>query len=276
MPNPCTWQFNFKFSLQNDMYVQDNIEVLQKTGVDFAMLEKNGIDPFDFGAQLIPSGLVLSRDVTWLTFGGGYDFSYLMKIMLSKPFPDNEDHWTRLLQLYFPSFYDSKYIIKNFGRLHENQLNPQASTMLANMRPTGLHPQEAADLLQIKRSPAHQSVGSDSLMTGKIHFEMRRVLFDGAIDDELFRNQVFGIRDTEPPATNSAYASTSFQTQEEGLEASTQTMHPNGNTPGTPLTGQAGISAIPAPNPQNVGNGMGALTPGGGGGVFGGFEFSRP
>src|SRR5262249_8008979 len=107
-PAPCTWQFNFRFSLETDMYAQESTSMLAKAGIDFAMHERNGIDPHDFGALLITSGLVLLDDVHWISFHSGYDFGYLMKLMLCKPLPDDEHEFHHLLNIFFPSLYDIK------------------------------------------------------------------------------------------------------------------------------------------------------------------------
>jgi CCR4-NOT transcription complex subunit 7/8 len=32
----CTWQFNFKFDLSQDMYAEDSVELLQNSGIQFA------------------------------------------------------------------------------------------------------------------------------------------------------------------------------------------------------------------------------------------------
>jgi len=34
-PTVCTWQFNFKFNLNEDMYAQDSIDLLIRSGIDF-------------------------------------------------------------------------------------------------------------------------------------------------------------------------------------------------------------------------------------------------
>ncbi|KAG5459715.1 MAG: ribonuclease H-like domain-containing protein, partial [Olpidium bornovanus] len=57
-PGVCTWQFNFKFSIQDDMYAQDSIDLLTKSGIDFQKHEDYGIDVRDFGELLMMSGLV--------------------------------------------------------------------------------------------------------------------------------------------------------------------------------------------------------------------------
>ncbi|KAI3637444.1 hypothetical protein MIR68_004093 [Amoeboaphelidium protococcarum] len=42
-PTVCTWQFNFKFNLAEDMYANDSIELLQKSGIDFQKFSVDGI-----------------------------------------------------------------------------------------------------------------------------------------------------------------------------------------------------------------------------------------
>ncbi|KAJ3271420.1 CCR4-NOT transcription complex subunit 7, partial [Blyttiomyces sp. JEL0837] len=64
-PGPCTWQFNFKFNLSDDMYAQDSIDLLTKSGIDFKKHEEFGIDVEHFGELLISSGFVLLDDVKW-------------------------------------------------------------------------------------------------------------------------------------------------------------------------------------------------------------------
>jgi CCR4-NOT transcription complex subunit 7/8 len=39
-----TWQFNFKFNLQEDMYAQDSIDLLTRSGIEFRNHEEHGIE----------------------------------------------------------------------------------------------------------------------------------------------------------------------------------------------------------------------------------------
>ncbi len=65
----CVWQFNFRgFRLADDVYAQDSIELLQKSGIDFQQHEQRGIDVFRFGELLMTSGIVLNDDCYWITF----------------------------------------------------------------------------------------------------------------------------------------------------------------------------------------------------------------
>ncbi len=143
----CVWQFNFKeFSLSDDMYAGDSIELLKESGIDFAQIESRGIDVRRFGEQLTVSGVVLNEDVKWITFHAGYDFGYLLKVCTAAPLPADEAEFFHLLRLFFPTLYDIKYLMKFCNNLHGG-LNKLAETL---------------DVERI--GPQHQA-GSDSLLT---------------------------------------------------------------------------------------------------------------
>ncbi|KAI9304139.1 ribonuclease H-like domain-containing protein [Cunninghamella echinulata] len=165
--NICTWQFNFKFSLEDDMYAQDSIELLTKSGIDFKKHEEYGIDVEHFGELLISSGFVLLDGVKWISFHSGYDFGYLLKVLTCSAMPADETEFFDLLRTYFPCVYDIKYLMKSCKNLKG-----------------GL--QDIADDLQVARiGPQHQA-GSDSLLTCTTFFKMRQVFFEDKIDDQKY------------------------------------------------------------------------------------------
>lgn len=57
-----------KGTFSKDMYAQNSIELLTKSGIDFKKHEEYGIDVQDFGELLISSGLVLSNEIKWISF----------------------------------------------------------------------------------------------------------------------------------------------------------------------------------------------------------------
>ncbi|KAJ3152365.1 CCR4-NOT transcription complex subunit 7 [Geranomyces michiganensis] len=178
-PGVCTWQFNFTFNLTDDMYAQDSIDLLTKSGIDFKKHEEFGIDVDVFGELLISSGFVLLDDVKWVSFHSGYDFSYLLKLLTCLPLPPNEADFFDILRLYFPCIYDIKYLMKSCKNLKG-----------------GL--QDVADDLQITRvGPQHQA-GSDSLLTSKVFFKMRQTFFEDNLDDEKFRGYLYGLSSISP------------------------------------------------------------------------------
>ncbi|KAF7558701.1 hypothetical protein G7046_g5455 [Stylonectria norvegica] len=248
-PLPCSWQFNFKFSLKDDMYNEKSIESLQQAGIDFNLLERDGIDPHDFASLLIPSAPHLHASAQRQV-----DFDYKMK-------------------LYFPSTYDVKHLMKHAIRLHNSGLltpsDPSSTEILQKFEhKSGL--ENIAETLKIKRVGSAHQAGSDSLLTGKVFFQMRDKIFNGEIPDEHV-GKVWGLG---IPDTGLLVASMMNQQAAGNDSASAQANGQNG-TPSTPNTTNAGLVTTPAAQSHNT-NGIansGPMTPGGGGGVFGSFAF---
>eukprot|EP00126_Sphaerothecum_destruens_P000314 Sdes_comp10370_c0_seq1m2023 len=173
----CTWQFNFKFNLIEDMYAQDSIELLSRSGIKFEKHQQEGIDVNVFAELLFTSGLILSDDVKWISFHSGYDFGYLLKLLTGAVLPFEEPQFFELLRTYFTSVYDIKYLMKSCRNLKG-----------------GL--QDVADELEVSRiGPQHQA-GSDSLLTAITFFRMRKVFFDDKLEDEKYMGHLYGLGTT--------------------------------------------------------------------------------
>lgn len=260
-PFPYSWQFNFKFSLKDDMYNEKSIESLQQAGIDFNLLERDGIDPHQFASLLIPSGLVCFDNVRWISFHGGYDFGYLTKLLICTPLPNDEVDFDHKMKLYFPMTYDVKHLMKFAIKLHNNGMltptDPGTTEILQKFEhKSGL--ENIAETLKVKRIGSAHQAGSDSLLTGKVFFQMRDRIFNGEIpDDHLGKVWGLGIPDVGIP-----------------MSMMGQGGDQNGNTPSTPNTGTAHLATTPAQSHNTNGlPNMGPMTPGGGGGVFGNFAF---
>ena len=272
---PLTLQFNFKFSLKEDMYNEVAIESLKQAGVDFQRLEVEGIDPFEFGALLMSSGLVCDEDVHWISFHSAYDFGYLTKLLLRVPLPDIENDFDRFMKKFFPSIYDIKYLLKHAIRQHQtNQLTPMDEStreiLVKFEQKSGLD--NLAESLKIKRQGLAHQAGSDALLTGKVFFRLRERLFNGEISDD-HQSNLWGLTFPEQSTPQSNIHSTpqhyNHQLQENISPG--QNGYSNG-APSTPNTGNAGLASTPGHH--NNGVGMGPLTPGGAGGVFGAFQYN--
>ncbi|CAG0902191.1 unnamed protein product [Darwinula stevensoni] len=173
-PGYSTWQFNFKFNLTEDMYAEDSINLLQNSGIQFKRHQEQGIEPVEFAALLLSSGVVLMDNVVWLSFHSGYDFGYLIKILTDQNLPSEESEFFEFLRLYFPSIYDVKYLMKSCRNLKG-----------------GL--QEVAEQLDLERiGPQHQA-GSDSLLTGSAFFKMKELFFEDNIDDFKYCGHLYGL-----------------------------------------------------------------------------------
>lgn len=168
------WQFNFKFSLKDDMYAQDSIDLLTASGIDFDRLEKHGIDITYFGEILTMSGLVLNDDVKWLSFHSGYDFGYLVKALIGEELPTDESSFMDLLYIYFPCIFDIKFMMTAVEGMHG-----------------GLN--SLADTLKVERlGPMHQA-GSDSMLTASTFFSFIEKQMGGNFDENRFRGELFGL-----------------------------------------------------------------------------------
>jgi len=170
----CTWQFNFKFNLSEDMYAENSVELLTNSGIQFGRHEREGIDPSHFAEMLIVSGTVLIQDVRWVSFHSGYDFGYLLRLLIGDQLPSTEEEFFESLNIYFPKIYDIKYLMKSCKNLRG-----------------GL--QEVANTLEVKRiGPQHQA-GSDSLLTGRAFFAMVNTYFEDELDDRKYLGHLFGL-----------------------------------------------------------------------------------
>jgi len=177
-PEECsTWQFNFKFSVNDDMYAPESIELLQKSGFDFQRHEEIGILPNDFAELMITSGMVLVPDTKWISFHSGYDFGYFVKLLTAESLPTTEDKFFALLRTWFPTVYDLKFLMR-------------ATKVLKG----GL--QEVADDLGVVRIGSSHQAGSDSLLTASTFFKMRELYFNGQLDDAEFSGKLYGLGQT--------------------------------------------------------------------------------
>ncbi|KAJ2850894.1 CCR4-NOT core DEDD RNase subunit [Coemansia brasiliensis] len=188
-PGVCSWQFNFKFSLSSDMYAQESIDLLSKSGIDFRKNEEFGIDTFHFGELLTDSGLVLFKNVRWVSFHSGYDFGYLLKLLTCDALPEEEAGFFEVLHTFFPGIFDIKYMMRS-----------------CRMLKGGL--QDVADDLEVPRiGPQHQA-GSDSLLTAMTFFKLREKYFENCVDEPKYLGHLFGLgsqtfQSSQPVATNS-------------------------------------------------------------------------
>eukprot|EP01101_Sappina_pedata_P007999 TRINITY_DN433_c0_g1_i1.p1 TRINITY_DN433_c0_g1~~TRINITY_DN433_c0_g1_i1.p1 ORF type:complete len:304 (+),score=90.15 TRINITY_DN433_c0_g1_i1:95-1006(+) len=173
-PGTSTWQFNFHFNIHEDMFADDSIKLLNRSGINFERHRLEGIDVDSFGELLTTSGIVIDNNVKWLTFHSCYDFAYLLKMLIGRQLPEDEASYFNLLRIYFPAIYDIKFMMR-CARNHTGSLN------------------DLADMLEVRRiGPQHQA-GSDSLLTSATFFKMRSSVFKGVIDDSKYLGYIYGL-----------------------------------------------------------------------------------
>jgi len=179
-PSGDVWQFNFQFSLQDDMYSQESVDLLRNAGIDFQRHQLEGIRMCDFGELLSTSGLVVDQQVTWLTFHSGYDFGYLMRAMLLRDMPTEESQFFQFHRALFPRSFDMKMLLR--------QPAPVAAKLFGGL-------QEVADQLQVPRIGKQHQAGSDSLLTGQTFFKIKQRFFASDWDQvaALVQGHLYGL-----------------------------------------------------------------------------------
>lgn len=273
---PCTWTFNFRFSLAEDMFNEESIALLKKAGTDFDKHAAEGVDIDEFGSLLITSGFTFSRDVYWISFHSGYDFGYLMKLMWCRLLPNDEDNYRRLIKQYFPNLFDVKFMLHHARKLRDRGTvtGQVANALQAIGQKSSL--QDIADELGCTRVGMQHTAGSDAWLTGLVFWEIRKRIFDNQVPEEL-NGQMWGLTGIGPPASTAAQAAAlaaQNQAVANGLIQGSaflpqmQTHHRDGG-PSTPTTIPAGLASTPSQAYQGSG-----MTPAAGG-AFGQFQYGK-
>ncbi|KAG5716644.1 CCR4-NOT transcription complex subunit 7 [Termitomyces sp. T112] len=246
LPEECsTWQFNFKFNLNEEMYAPESIELLQKSGFDFQRHEEIGIMPNDFAELMITSGMVLSPETKWISFHSGYDFGYFVKLLTAESLPTVEDQFFDLLRIWFPTVYDVKFLMRSTKILRG-----------------GL--QELADDLGIQRIGPSNQAGSDSLLTATTFFKIRELYFNDQIDHDEYSGKLYGFGQTFTVSNGLADTSRTGATIAEREDRSS-VRETHNQTPGPPPSNGMSINpmqgSMPTSMPSSVSYGMGASGP---------------
>lgn len=169
----CIWQFNFReFNPQEDVFANDSIELLRQSGIDFKKNTEQGVNAQRFGELLMSSGIVLNDSVHWVTFHSGYDFGYLLKLLTCVNLPETQAGFFELINIYFPTLYDVKHMMKFCNSLHG-----------------GLN--KLAELLDVERVGICHQAGSDSLLTSSAFRKLKELFFNGST--EKYAGVLYGL-----------------------------------------------------------------------------------
>lgn len=262
---PCTWVFNFQFNLEEDMYAESSISLLQSAGLNFALHATQGINHEAFGALLTTSGLCYNEDVHWLSFHSGYDFGYLTKLLTNDALPMEQTAFFDLIKIFFPKLWDIKYLLRHAQRKRANGQLSEAGQQIVDRLggKSGLN--DLADELGCQRVGVAHTAGSDAWLTGSVFWALRSKVFGGGLEEEL-ADQIYGLHGVAAPASQQyreeffAAQSTPGQTNGNGLTGlggSAPNFTP-GN-PSTPTTTHAALNAQTPGQQQNIyAHGLGA------------------
>ena len=269
---PCTWVFNFRFSLEEDMYAESSIQLLRDSGVDFQRHLEYGIELEQFGSALTTSGLVFSEDVNWLSFHSGYDFGYLIKLLTDDSLPEDQTDFFEKVSVFFPKLWDIKFLLRHAQRMRsQSRLSQDAAHIIDALgSKSGLN--DLAEELGCQRIGVPHTGGSDAWLTGSVFWAMRNKIFNGNMDVQL-SDQIYGLHGVPAPASQQyreeffAAQSTPGQGQSQGQSNGVGALGPAfaSNRPSTPTNSHAALSG----STTTPGFGMG------GGGGFGNFSYAK-
>lgn len=262
---PCTWTFNFKFSLHDDMSSEASIDMLKKAGVDFEKCAVMGIDPKAFGARLIDSGLVLQDNVTWLSFHSGYDFGYLVKLMYPALMPKDDEEYLEFVKIWFRKIYDIKYLLRYTQQRARNGTTHQQAVDIVTALGQRSGLQDLADELGCPREGQQHTAGSDAWLTGAVYWAMRSKIFNNEVPDELV-NKIWGLSGVGPPAlaaSQAAMQQTPGQSEASQFHTNMTPTTFKSDNPSTPQNSHTGLASTPGQH-----QGYGGSSTGLGGGAF--------
>ena len=268
---PCTWTFNFKFSPEEDMYNEESLQLLKKSGSDFDKHATQGIDVHEFGALLVTSGLTYDDDVHWISFHSGYDFGYLAKVIWNRPLPPGEDAYGDIIKIVFPHIWDIKFLLRHVQALQRRGILDAHASDFVNRMGTKAGLQDLADELGCQRIGTAHQAGSDAWLTGSVFWAFKNQIFKTGLPNDI-DGQMWGLTGVGGPATSATQALVlAAQGHSAAAAAAANGMggYIGRDGPSTPLTTAAGLASTPGPTPY-----QGAQTPGGGG-VFGHFQYGK-
>jgi len=116
-PGVCSWQFNMHFDISSELFAKESMDLLRRSGFDFEQHRARGIPHEKLGEYLITSGICLNPSVHWVTFHGGVDFGYLLRMMMGTDLPEDEQTFFKMMGEYFCNFYDIKEIKRDIDYL---------------------------------------------------------------------------------------------------------------------------------------------------------------
>uniref|UniRef100_A0A7N0UTU9 poly(A)-specific ribonuclease n=1 Tax=Kalanchoe fedtschenkoi TaxID=63787 RepID=A0A7N0UTU9_KALFE len=156
------WEFNFSdFDIDLDEHSAESVDLLARQGIDFRLLKTHGIDSARFGHMMLATGLV-GRSRAWVTFQGGVDLAYLLKMVMKCPMPGEVGHFMGWVQYYFGrNVFDVKHIMTHCCGLYG-----------------GL--ERVAEMVKVEREAGESHrAGSDSLLIAMVFKRVVEVYFGG-------------------------------------------------------------------------------------------------
>uniref|UniRef100_A0A7N0TP56 poly(A)-specific ribonuclease n=1 Tax=Kalanchoe fedtschenkoi TaxID=63787 RepID=A0A7N0TP56_KALFE len=174
--NRVVWEFNLSdFDVDVDEHNQESIQLLRKQGMDFERNKTMGVRPDRLAKFILLSGMIagLRSSVAWITFQGGVDLAFILKLILRCPLPNDMEHFKAWVSFYFgTSVFDVKYMASQCSYLHG-----------------GLDRIAAAVNVRREAGESH-CAGSDSLLTMMVFMRIRKLFFSEQDRTRMFAGKL--------------------------------------------------------------------------------------
>ncbi|KAL9672335.1 hypothetical protein QQ045_028585 [Rhodiola kirilowii] len=161
--NRFVWEFNFSdFDIDRDECNKESIDLLERQGINFQNHKRFGINSAFFAALMVNSGMIGRQSLVWITFQGGVDLAYFIKILTKCDLPSQLERFKSCVRYYFGErVFDVKHMMMHCDKLYG-----------------GLN--KVAETLNVERDAgkSHQS-GSDSLLTAMVFQKIVGLYFAG-------------------------------------------------------------------------------------------------
>lgn len=72
---------------------------------------------------------MLNPELVWITYRGTFDLGYLLKLACGEVLPPTEAEFVERLKVYFPNYYDIKYMLKDVPEIPYANLSNTASML---------------------------------------------------------------------------------------------------------------------------------------------------
>ncbi|CAM8912153.1 unnamed protein product [Rhodiola kirilowii] len=154
------WEFNFSdFDSSKDECSKESVKLLESHGIDFDRHRNLGIKSAQFARYMVWSGLI-GHSEAWITFQGGVDLAYFLKMLLNNSaLPNDLQQFKACIGYFFgPCVFDVKHMMTRcnlYGGLDKVATN-----------------------LKVERDAGESHrAGSDSLLTTMVFQKLRQVYF---------------------------------------------------------------------------------------------------
>ncbi|EOA27651.1 hypothetical protein CARUB_v10023798mg [Capsella rubella] len=153
-----TWEINFSdFDETQDNRNEKSIEFLKRNGLDLKKIREHGIGIEGFFSDLFWI-LKKTRNITWVTFHGSYDITYLLKCFTGESLPKSPSRFAKAVVRILGSVYDLKAMAGRYEGL-SNRLGLES----------------LAHELGLNRVGTAHHAGSDSELTARVFCKMANI-----------------------------------------------------------------------------------------------------